>query len=53
MDYGSTFLWDDAFQFHLDFGWYFPGDYYKFSNSSVENSVSTVFSTVFKIGVVF
>lgn len=53
MDYGTTFKWDDALQFMFDFGWYFPGDYYKFSNAANPNNVSSVFASVFKVGVNF
>ena len=54
MDYGTTFKWDDNFQFGLDFGLYFPGGFYKFSNvPGVENPTSTVFATAIKAGVSF
>lgn len=53
MDYGASFFWDDHFRFDLDFGWYFPGDFYRFSNTSFQNPVSSVFATVLKVGVTF
>jgi hypothetical protein len=53
MDYGTSFKWDDAFQLDWDFGWFFPGDFYKFSNNVYENSTSTVFATALKLGVSF
>lgn len=53
MDYGSTFRWDENFRFDLDFGWYFPGDFYQFSNTAKPNAASTVFAVAFKAGVTF
>ena len=53
MDYGTTFRWDDNFRFDFDLGWYFPGDYYKFSNVAAQNSTSSVFAMVLKAGVSF
>lgn len=54
MDYGTTFDWDENFQFNFDLGWWFPGGYYKFTNTPNETiNLSPVFATVFQIGVVF
>lgn len=53
MDYGTSFYWDDHFQFHLDFGWFFPGKFYDFSNTPQDNATSAVFATTFKVGVQF
>jgi len=53
MDYGTSYFWDDSFRFDLDLGWYFPGDYYKFSNTLTENGTDSVFAAVFKVGVSF
>ena len=53
MDYGLTFDWDDHFQFGFDFGWFFPGAYYKFSNTATDNNTDAVFGTVLKAGVTF
>ncbi|MCC7440072.1 MAG: hypothetical protein IT285_00475 [Bdellovibrionales bacterium] len=54
MTYGTTFQWDESFQFLLDFGWYFPGAYYEFAgDAATGNSVSSVFGTTFKVGVNF
>lgn len=53
MDYGATFQWDDVFQFGTDFGFFFPGSFYKFSNLASDNNTSTVFATVLKVGVSF
>jgi hypothetical protein len=53
MDYGTTFRWDDSFRFDFDFGWFFPGSYYKFTNSAASNSTSAIFAMVLKAGVSF
>jgi hypothetical protein len=53
MDYGASLQWDENFVFGLDLGWYFPGDFYKYSNAASENSLSSVFATVFRVGVNF
>jgi hypothetical protein len=43
MDYGTTFHWDENFQVNLDFGWYFPGAYYQFSNvAGIPNRTDSV-----------
>jgi hypothetical protein len=52
-DWGAAFQYDEYFQFRLDMGLWFPGDFYKFSNTAVENATSTVFATSAKIGVSF
>ena len=53
MDYGTSFQWDEYFTLGLDFGFYFPGDFYKFSNTAFDNSTNYVFGTAFRVGVVF
>jgi len=53
MDYGVKFQWDDNFQFGVDFGWYFPGEFYAFSNTTTPNATSTVFASVLSAGVNF
>ncbi len=53
MDYGAQFRYDDTFQFGLDLGWWFPGDFYKFSNTATSNTTGTVFATVLRAGVSF
>jgi hypothetical protein len=53
MDYGARFNLDENFTFGMDFGWYFPGKFYKFSNSKNENVPSTVFATNLRVGVTF
>jgi hypothetical protein len=53
MDYGATFQWDDNFQFGLDFGLFFPGSFYKYSNTAVDNQTDTVFATMARVGVSF
>jgi hypothetical protein len=53
LDWGTGFRWDEYFRFDLDFGIWFPGGYYKFSNGTVDNPTSAVFATSAKIGVKF
>jgi hypothetical protein len=53
MDYGIGLKWDDHFTFQLDFGWFFPGDYFKFSNTATENAISSVFASAIRVGVNF
>ncbi|MBI4925969.1 MAG: hypothetical protein HY843_08610 [Bdellovibrio sp.] len=53
MDYGAMFQWDEAFQFKFDFGFFFPGAFYKFSNTATENTTSTVIAGVAKVGLTF
>ncbi len=53
MDYGATFHWDESFVFGGDFGFFFPGSYYRFSNTSKQNAVGFVFASVIKAGVNF
>ncbi len=53
MDYGLTFNWDDNFKFMGDFGFFFPGEFYKFSNTATENATDTVFAASAKVGVTF
>ncbi len=53
MDYGIGLRWDDNFTFNFDLGWYFPGAFYKFSNTAVENPISSVFGAVLKAGIQF
>jgi hypothetical protein len=53
MDYGTRFTWDENFQFGLDFGWWFPGDFFKFSNSAASASTQTVFASAISAGVTF
>lgn len=53
MDYGVGFKWDEAFQVNVDAGWFFPGDFYKFSNTATPNATDSVFATVVRAGVNF
>lgn len=53
MDYGTTFNWDDTMQFMFDFGWFFPGDFYRFTNHSTDATPGSVFATTFKVGINF
>jgi hypothetical protein len=53
MDFGTSFQWDDNFRLDWDMGLYFPGDFYKFSNTTVENAPTSVFANVFRVGINF
>ena len=53
MDYGLEFHWDEGFVLGADAGWFFPGEFYKFSNTATENNTNSVFATVFRAGVNF
>ena len=53
IDFGTSFHWDEAFQFGLDWGWFFPGDFYKFSNTGFQNATGSVFAVNLKVGVTF
>ena len=53
MDYGATLKWDDNFELGLDMGFYFPGNYYTFSNTATDNKSNMVFGTLFKAGMSF
>jgi len=53
LDTGAALQWDDNFRFGLDFGFYFPGGFHKFSNTEVDNQVSMVFATVLSAGIAF
>lgn len=53
MDYGATFQWDDSFTFGLDFGFFFPGDYWAYSNTATQNATDTVFAAVARVGIAF
>ncbi len=53
MDYGAAFQWDDSFLCQLDMGFFFPGGFYKFSNTATENTTSTVIAGVARVGVTF
>jgi len=53
MDYGTSFQWDDSMQFGLDFGLFFPGEYFRFSNTATDNATDTVFAMVARVGVSF
>lgn len=53
MDYGTTFQWDDNFQVGLDMGVFFPGAYYKYSNTAVGNATDTVIAGQARVGITF
>lgn len=53
MDYGTTYQWDDTFQFGLEFGFFFPGSFFEFSNTPTLNATSMVFASAFRVGVAF
>jgi len=53
LDLGTTFNWDESFQFKFDLGWFFPGEFYAFSNTAQTNSLSPLFATTFRVGLNF
>ena len=53
LDAGSSLQWDDNFFFSADLGFFFPGDFYKFSNTAVQNQTSTVYGLLVRAGVNF
>lgn len=53
MDYGVNYKWDDAFNLGVDVGVFFPGAFYKFSNTAVENTTSPILATSFNATVNF
>ncbi|MEK6705737.1 MAG: hypothetical protein AABZ06_08110 [Bdellovibrionota bacterium] len=53
MDLGATLQWDDSLQFGWDSGFFFPGDFFAFSNTLADNATSMVFATTAKIGIAF
>lgn len=52
-DMGTTFQWDDHVQFGTDLGFFAPGQFYKFSNTAVQNPTGLVWASNFRIGVNF
>jgi hypothetical protein len=52
-DFGSTFHWDENFRFDLDFGAFFPGSFYRYSNVTKENAIAPLWAIVAKAGVSF
>lgn len=52
-DLGTSLQWDDNIQFKADLGFFFPGDFYKFSNTATDNAVSTVTAAVIGVGASF
>ncbi|NDF13903.1 hypothetical protein EB061_01080 [bacterium] len=44
-DYSLGYDWDESTRFGADLGLFFPGSYYAFSNSAVQNTQKTVFAT--------
>jgi hypothetical protein len=53
MDWGTAFQWDDNLQFGLDFGLFFPGSYFAYSNTPVDNPTNTAYALVARVGVAF
>ena len=55
MDYGTTFQWDEVFQLSGDVGWWFPGQYYQFSNdpAGAVNQTNAAFVIVGRVGINF
>jgi hypothetical protein len=53
-DLGARFQWDDHLSLGTDFGFYFPGAFYKFSNlANVSNRTSMVFASNLFVGIQF
>jgi hypothetical protein len=52
-DLGAMFQWDDHFFMRLDTGLWFPGAFYKFSNTATENATDTVWASSAKVGMTF
>lgn len=52
-DLGSTLQWDDALQFGFETGLFFPGDFYKFSNTVADNQTAAVFAFSLRVGINF
>ena len=52
-DLSIVFQWDDAFQFVLDQGFFFPGSFYAFSNTLQDNARSAVMATSLRVGINF
>lgn len=53
VDWGAVFNWDDYFRFKADFGLFFPGSFYAFSNAAVDNLTDTVFAASLRVGIDF
>lgn len=53
LDAGTSFQWDDSFLLRWDLGFFFPGDFYRFSNGPVDNQTSVVFATALRAGITF
>lgn len=45
MDYSLGYDWDESTRFGADFGLFFPGNFYAFSNTAVQNTQKAVFGT--------
>ena len=52
-DLGVSFQWDDALVVSWDNGIFFPGNYYAFSNSPIQNRTDPVIATSLRVGVNF
>ena len=52
-DFGTSLVWDDALQFDLDFGFWFPGNFFSYSASAASLLTQTVFAGVARIGIKF
>ncbi|MEW6057099.1 MAG: hypothetical protein AB1540_10835 [Bdellovibrionota bacterium] len=55
MDYGLGFQWDENVTFGWDFGFFFPGDYFAFTNLSNPARFNTdfMFASQVKVGITF
>lgn len=53
LDFGAAFQWDDHFFARVDSGVWFPGAFFKFSNTATDNATDSVWATAAKLGVTF
>lgn len=53
MDYGAALKWDDHFEMGLDLGFYFPGNFFAFSNTATDNRQGMVFGSLLRAGMTF
>jgi len=53
VDTSADFQWDDNFQFGVGLAFFFPGAFYSFSNTAVDNATNTVWQTQARLGVNF
>ena len=53
IDLDIAMQWDEMTHFGLGMGYFMPGSFYAFSNSTADNKTNAVFATVFRVGVQF